>query len=246
MTLLYEIARCPVVDLCLRDRSATHPCREIVLSQSAAGLDEHQVPEPWSGHLEQAPILFLSSNPSISLAEAYPRWSWPDELIQDYFANRFGGGNTPWITQGTRSLQRDGTYSGAGAFWAAVRRRAMELVERDVVPGVDYALTEIVHCKSQGERGVAEAQAHCVPRYLQRVLYLSAAKVIVVLGARAKVAIQNMFNIPQHTNVFGPTPIGNHARLITFLPHPNAFVPKSFAKRLPLDDLQKLRSFLKD
>lgn len=150
MTLLHEIARCPVVDLCLRDRSAKHPCREIVLSQSSASLNEHQVPEPWSGHLEQAPILFLSSNPSISLAEAYPGWSWPDELIQDYFANRFGGGNTPWITQGTKSLQHDGTYSGAVAFWAAVRQRAMELLERDVVPGTDYALTEIVHCKSQG------------------------------------------------------------------------------------------------
>jgi len=245
MTLLHEIARCPVAELCLQNPSAKHPCREIVLFQSSSSLDEHQVPEPWSGHLEQAPILFLSSNPSISVAEEYPRWSWLDEAIEDYFSNRFGGGNKTWITQGKKSLQRDGTYSGSVAFWAAVQQRAIELVERDVVPGMDYALTEIVHCKSREERGVAEAQEHCVPRYLQRVLNLAGAKVVVVLGTRAKAAIQTMFSIPKDTNVFEPTRIGNHARLITFLPHPNAYTPKSFAKCLSPDDLQKLRSFLK-
>lgn len=245
MTLLHEIARCPVAQFCLQHPSEKHPCREIVLSQRSASLGEHQVPEPWSGHGEQAPILFLSSNPSISVAEEYPRWSWSDAAIEDYFANRFGGGSRTWITHGTKSLQRDSTYSGPVAFWAAIRQRAMELVERDVVPGIDYALTEIVHCKSKGERGVAAAQEHCVPRYLQRVLDLVGAKVVVVLGARAKAALQTMFNIPKNTNVFGPTQIGNHPRLITFLPHPNAFAPKSFAKCLSLDDLQKLRSFLK-
>ena len=51
-----------------------------------------QVPEPWSGNLEHAPILFLSSNPSISTAELYPRWEWPDEEIADFFGRRFGGG----------------------------------------------------------------------------------------------------------------------------------------------------------
>lgn len=245
MTLLHEIARCPVAQFCLQNPFEKHPCREIVLSQLSSSLDVHQVPEPWSGHLEQAPILFLSSNPSINVAEEYPRWSWSDEAIEDYFANRFGGGNKPWITQGTKSLQRDGTYSRSTPFWAAVRQRAIELVERDVVLGIDYALTEIVHCKSQGEWGVAEAQEHCVPRYLRRVLDLAGAKVIVVLGARAKEAMQKIFSIPKGTNVFGPTRIGNHNRLITFLPHPNAYTPKSFAKCSSPDDLLKLRSFLK-
>jgi hypothetical protein len=39
-----------------------------------------------------------------------------------------------------------------------VRQRAIELLQRDVRPGVDYALTEIVHCKSKSENGVAEAK----------------------------------------------------------------------------------------
>lgn len=245
MTLLHEIARCPVVELCLQNPSEKHPCHKIVLSQSSSSLGTHQVPEPWSGHIEQAPILFLSSNPSISVAEEYPRWLWSDEAVEDYFANRFGGGSKTWISQGTRSLQRDGTYRQSVAFWAAVRQRAIELVERDVVPGIDYALTEIVHCKSQGERGVAEAQEHCVPRYLQRVLELAGAKVVVVLGARAKEAMQKIFSIPKDTNVCGPMKIGKYVRLITFLPHPSAYTKKSFVKCLSPDELQKLRSLLK-
>ncbi|WP_196524075.1 hypothetical protein [Nostoc commune] len=35
-----------------------------------------------------------------------------------------------------------------------VRQRAIELLERDVIPGIDYAITEIVHCKSENEIGL--------------------------------------------------------------------------------------------
>lgn len=42
-------------------------------------------------------------------------------------------------------------------FWAAVRKQAFRLLGHLAVPGVDYAMTEVVHCKSAGERGVADA-----------------------------------------------------------------------------------------
>ena len=92
MTLLQEITHCPEAAHCFTHPTAAHPCQKIVQVQGAGSLAELQVPEPWSGDLEGAPVLFLSSNPSISTAEVYPRWEWADEEIADFFGGRFGDG----------------------------------------------------------------------------------------------------------------------------------------------------------
>lgn len=243
--LLYEIARCPHAQFCLKNPSFEHPCREIVLSQSSSALDDYQVPEPWSGHLEQAPILFLSSNPSIGYIEDYPRWSWSDDAINDYFNNRFGGGSRVWIKDGTKALQHDGKYSRSVRFWIEIRQRAIELLQRNVIPGIDYALTEIVHCKSYGETGVIQAKKQCVPSYLRRVLEKAAARVIVVLGKQAEHTIQTEFNIPDKVKLFETTKISGQEKLIAFLPHPNARMVRSFSKCLAHHELEKLREFLR-
>lgn len=243
-TLLNEIAHCPHVNFCIQNPSVEHPCREIVFSQSSSTLNEYQVPEPWSGRIEQAPILFLSSNPSISSVEDYPRWSWSDDAIDDFFNNRFGGGRKVWIVDGIKSLQKDGTYSSVN-FWSAVRQRAIELFQRNVTPGSDYAITEIVHCKSVNEIGVKKAQNQCVQSYLQKVLEMALARVVVVLGVRAREAMQYEFNIPKDVSLFGPIAIGDREKLITFLPHPNAFGIKTFAKCLNYEELESLRAFLR-
>lgn len=243
-TLLHEIVHCPHVESCLQNPSLDHPCREIVASQ-ARQLDAYQVPEPWSGRIEGAPILFLSSNPSISSIEDYPTWSRSEEHVDDYFNHRFSGRRKKWIINGTKPLQTDGTYADSVHFWSAVRQRAIELLERDVTPGMDYALTEIVHCKSLKEFGVKQAQAKCVESYLLRVLEQAGAKVIVVMGARARRVIQNQFNISENLSVSEPSRIGSFERLITFLPHPNARKYRSFSKCLESIELERVRSFLR-
>ncbi|MTJ10068.1 hypothetical protein [Anabaena sp. UHCC 0204] len=243
-TLLNEIVHCPHARFCLQNPDTEHPCREIVLSQGSINLDQYQVPEPWSGKIEQAPILFLSSNPSISFSEDYPICSWSDDDVDDYFNYRFGGGRKEWIVNGKKSLQKDGTYSSSVNFWAAIRQRAMELLRRDVHPGTDYALTEIVHCKSCEEIGVKQAQNKCVEAYLLRILELAGAKVVVVLGSPARKAIQSQFNISAEISVSEPIMIGSRERFFAFLPHPNAFAPKSFAKCFQEHELEKLRAFL--
>lgn len=246
LSLLHEIARCSNVESCIQNASVQHPCRSIVSFQRNSTLDEYQIPEPWSGHIDKAPILFLSSNPSIGSDEDYPRWSWSDIAIDDYFNNRFGSGQKAWIKHGTKTLLKDGSYSKVVRFWAAVRLRAIELLERQVEPGSDYAITEIVHCKSWKEIGVIEAEKECVSKYLKKVLEIAAAKVVVVLGTRAKEAIINEFNISRGIAVSDPTQIGNKERLITFLPHPNARTVRSFTKCLKDEELQTLRSFLRE
>jgi hypothetical protein len=102
MDLLLEIVRCPNVQACLADPEKKHPCRKIVQSQGEKAAEHFQVPEPWSGHLETAPILFLSSNPSISQDEEYPRFGWGDELIGTSSTTALAGA-------GNHGLQRDAT-----------------------------------------------------------------------------------------------------------------------------------------
>ncbi|NJN85691.1 MAG: hypothetical protein HC881_04445 [Leptolyngbyaceae cyanobacterium SL_7_1] len=242
---LYEIVHCSHAKVCREDSTITNPCREIVDYQTSIGLDAFQAPEPWSGNIEYAPILFLSSNPSISSNEIYPTWDWSSEEIYDYFNYRFGGGNKDWSINGTKPLLINNKYGRSVQFWAAVRQRAIELFQRDVFPGTDYALTEIVHCKSRNEIGVEQAQYQCVEAYLLKILELAGAKVIVVLGARAKQAVQDKFNISSEVTVSEPINIGGHEKLFTFLPHPNARGYRSFAKCLQNGELEMLRCFLR-
>jgi hypothetical protein len=48
-----------------RGADADQRCRDVILTQDVPSLEKFQVPEPWCGDLESAPILFVSSNPSI-------------------------------------------------------------------------------------------------------------------------------------------------------------------------------------
>jgi hypothetical protein len=221
-----------------------HPCREIIFSQSFSPLKEYQLPEPWSGDIENAPILFLSSNPSIGSAEDYPDWSWSEDAINDFFSNRFTGGCKQWSINGTKTLLKNGGYAGV-RFWMAVRQRAIELLKRNVEPGFDYAITEIVHCKSTDEIGVTAAQKQCVQTYLREILEMASARVVVVLGEKAKQAIQDEFSIPQSGSLVESMTIGGKERLITFIPHPNARKVRRFTKVLKPDELERLREFLR-
>lgn len=216
---------------------------EIVQSQKST-LSQHQLPEPWSGQLEQSPILFLSSNPSISETEDYPSWSWSDADISDFFNNRFGGGHKAWVDDGIKSLQRDGTYSGSVSFWRAVRQRAKELLLREPVPGIDYAITEIVHCKSREEIGVKQAREQCVQLYLKKVLDTAGARVVVVLGSQARSAIHTIFDVPETLSLL-KIQIGGRERLFTFIPHPNARKVRTFANCLKPEELESLQDFLR-
>jgi hypothetical protein len=275
-----EVVRCPIVGECLSQASPRHPCAGIVLDQwreidaearQAYWPEVHQLPEPWQGHLELAPILFVSSNPSVSgsvvvpppepppvtdsfagrTAEEHPsiprlgqgpKWVWDDEELVDRHESSFD----LYIKDGIASRRPDGSPMRYTAFWAAVRKRAQELMPgRRVRPGLDYALTEVVRCKSRQERGVPEALGTCSSRYLARTLELSAARVFVVLGRRAREAVRARIGLRAVGDLHGPVRVGDRERLFAFLPHPNAHEPRSFAKRFSTDELELLREHLR-
>lgn len=181
-----SIARCPNVGRCLGG-DTNHPCSTIVLSQHASSTADFQLPEPWRGQSDKARILFVGSNPSIS-DDRYALGLSSEQQIWESQHLAFGGGIRPYIIDGIRKTNPDGSPDERVRYWESIRARARELLP-NAVPGDDYAITEIVHCKSQGEVGVRRAARTCYELHMDSVFAVSPAEVIVVLGKVAREAL---------------------------------------------------------
>jgi hypothetical protein len=242
--LLLHIARCDEAQALVSSPLRPSPCFKVVSSQGAKCWADFQVPEPWSGHIQTAPILFLSSNPSISQVEDYPAGTAGNSLLWDFFDNRFDG---HWVQDGIRPRLQDGSYGKAVPYWSHMRNRAEELLGRVARPGVDYALAEIVHCKSSMASGVPEALTPCSVRYLSRLLACSGAKVVVLVGKKA----MNHWNAQSGNKAVpvregtGLQPVFGRERWVVYLPAPASFEKdKKFAARLSPGTLANLRELL--
>lgn len=124
------------------------------------------MPEPWSGNLRTAKILFVGSNPSIDLNEDFPKFEseeWPDDRVVNFFSGRL-----------------DKLENLNSKYWTWILKFAgciLEIINpirtldkkndeeknkiRDIASRI--ALTEIVHCKSKTEKEgkVSEAAKTC-------------------------------------------------------------------------------------
>ena len=219
--LLLSIAHCPIAKSILKNEKGfeNHPCRKIVESQKSS-FKKFRVPEPWSGHLCEAPILFIGSNPSISFpsekedpldVEVFPKFEWPDDKIVDFFMNRFNGSCKKWVVDGRKNLRENGSYrKRAVPFWSSVINRTATLLEKspkEVDPGKDYAITELVHCKSKHAKGFKEALETCTIRYLDKLFELSTAKVIVSPGKKVENFLREKYNLDkgkiEYVNISG-------------------------------------------
>lgn len=246
--LLNEICRCSQIDAALADPS--HPCHAVV-SAHPADITPRHTPEPWNGRLCSAPILMVSSNPSISGAEVFPDATWSDDQLVDFFDERFTEGldRPAWIAGSNRTLQRTPNADGTPAYseWVrflSARNRATDILGSPARPGADYCLTEVVHCKSTGERGVEAAGAHCADRWLDRIIALSPAPVIVTFGVRARTQLQRLAATDLSAVMNGPVTLGGHDRWIVAMPHPNARGKKTGL--LDRDEMDVLRGAIRD
>lgn len=258
--LALTVARCPEVPKARR--TSAHPCHRIVSTQPDLP-SQWQVPEPWAGNLTSARIVFLSSNPSIDRpedhpdpgqAEDYPRGDWDDASIAGFLTRRFdptsGGASAD-----ARFKCRNGEWSANKVrFWAAVQDRASELLNRPGDPNIDYVMTEVVHCKSQQEIGVAQAADHCAAMHLDRILKASPAPLTVVMGAKARDRVKEVWRLPEgfgrratvgrdeQVNLVVRN-LGGRTRAVIFLWHPTGMeTPRdlqgTYPRLLPL--LQRL------
>ena len=248
--LLLEIANCEIARHVLETGDRHCACSKIVAAQGAPGWNGFQVPEPWSGHLGEAPILFFSSNPSISTREAYPKGAGddPNVSLQSFFDSRFDG---YWIKDGKQTLQADlKNYGGVVPYWSRIKNRAEELLGRKPQPGIDYALSEIVHCKSEGEEGVPESLITCANRYMMKLLSCSGAVVLVLVGHKVlnhwnSLGMQGLPQVPMKGGT-ALQEIAGRKRVVIYLSHPCGPEPKLFARWLTESRILEIRHLIEE
>jgi hypothetical protein len=219
--LLLEIARCPNVRRCFDSPALAHPCSTVVAAQGLAPDDLH-VPEPWNGQLETAPILFVSWNPSWNPSERFATRVWTDEAILEFFRTRFD-----------HSDQNSQT-------WREMPRIAEHLLGRPARAGVDYAVTDVVRCKSWNGKGATAALAECTGRYLRRTLDASGARVVVGLGRDARRTLASHFGVDEALGAYGPITSGGRERMIVLLGAPGS----AQARRLTPEECLRVRAHL--
>lgn len=232
--LLFEIANCHNFFSLTTISNPEHSCDDIVNSQRDYGAPlkiNFQLPEPWNGDIINAPILIVSSNPSFSEDEIYPDLTWPKPIIADFFINRFKnrGPNLSWVYN-HRILKKSGGRGKSVRYWSSIQKRVEELIGRNSTPGIDYCITELVHCKSVKEIGVKKALPECTKLFFAGKNGISGACIIISIGKYAR-------------DFFKSNPEYNNMPII-YLPAPNAFGPKKLSDHYCHEEIARFREIL--
>lgn len=212
-------------DVCTAISDKNHPCHKVVDWQAnqhkpqiteVSGSKLHR-PEAWTGDLEKAKIIFLSSNPSFNSVEQFPNWNeieWSDETISRFGAERFisfpdrgfGALDSSDSSLRDRTIGLNRELSELVKHWSWARRYAAYVLNKDISKTSaisDYVMTELVHCKSFSEVGVMQALFHCSSKWFERMMEISPAKLIFVGGKPAAIAFVEMFKEQVPSN-WGP------------------------------------------
>lgn len=171
--LMIEIARCKGNGCCSKIRNAQ---------------SDHNVfhlPEPWNGHLSEADILFVGTNPNYNAKETYfpqdrnldnqDRNS--DDYIIDFFDKRF---------ERYKESKHDNNFYNSiltCANWILNNgddsKRSFELFDR-------IASTELVHCKSHNSEGVDDCIDYCYERWFKEIIGNFKGQYVVLIGQKAR------------------------------------------------------------
>jgi hypothetical protein len=183
-----------------------------------------------------------AEHPAFRHGLSAPKPTWRDGEIVDRFSNGFD----VWMVDGRGGVQDEtGAPGETTDFWVRTRGLAVDLFGGDVVPGWDYALTEVVHCGSRKEAGVDRAALTCGALYLERVIGLSPARVVVVLGDKARNTVRRVFAYADPGTVSNPIRIAGKKRQFVFLAHPSATrIKDEYPRALSEHDLAPLRTVL--
>lgn len=205
--LALDIAQCSALRQAVIDTK--HPCHQVVNHQTPVEDGFRHVPEAWAGDLAQARILFVSSNPSISTPEnpqvgedyplggfdslEHPHSYWPQDRLIDFQTNRLDQNrDAPYVNSRAQFLCRDGEYRGGDKasstrksqnYWKNAFDQSADLLGPNFDLSADFCMTEIVHCKSKSEAGARKAAPACADRFLHRILDLSSARLVVIVGS---------------------------------------------------------------
>ena len=246
--LLLAITRCPELGKARAD--SRHPCNRVVCAQDPG---DYHVPEPWQGHIETAPILFISLNPGYGENQVFPTPSWSDENTKDFFERRFDQ-SAGWTRRRPGNLidMRVKDANGYEFFpknavrhWRYINTCATKLLGREPVFGQDIAMTQVVHCKSKKWNGTSDTVCHCTDLWLQAIMELSAAKVIVTISDPTWNACAEAWGLQSGRLVQFDVPIVGSQRAVLRLPHPRSGRPSKIERLLDADDLEHLRQLVR-
>jgi len=246
--LFWQIVKCG--NVATARSNPNHPCHKIVSLQSNPSL--WQCPEPWVGSLESASIMFISSNPSIDVDEVYPivggpnGWSCND--VEVFFEDRFSAihksSGMRYVSNDYRPLKCVNgkyVYGHPVRYWKSIfKKYANSLIDSVESPNPDIVLTEVVHCKSQKEKGVSKAlkQCLCCTKRIVEEFASHNGTFICVVGQKAKQMFLEMYcgssTIIQsgfvcytlkgkgYSSDLYVYSINNCKIKVAFVPHPNA------------------------
>jgi hypothetical protein len=227
--LMRELINCKNIDKYYNGEIC--PCKEIIGIQGIEDKLDFQLPEAWNGDLENKEIVFISSNPSIDNEEEYPTGKWREEDVIDFFNNRFNG---KW-TKNNKTLKKDGTFALKQVnFWNRIENRLNDIYRISGINkinkiGKDFAIFEIVRCKSIGENGITpNIIGQCANLYLEKTLKAAKSlKILIVVGSVARNYFINKFNLENNFNTvpayfYGKIDIYGKEIYLIFIPHTNA------------------------
>lgn len=237
--LLEKISSCENIKKCLYG-DLQNPCYKIVTNQDK---ENFQLPEPWNGDLENAPVIILGSNPSINEEEMYPDLSWNIDEKFEFHSERFSG---KWTKDQKYVMLKDGSYDTKSVrFWSSVRNRVKEIYpKKEITLGYDLCMIEIVKCKSRKEYGVKECMSECSQKYMNDILNFSNAKVILCLGKVAEVFIKDFYKLGDK-KIVEDVEIAGKNRTVIFIPHPSSFVKaKKIENILNFEEIKRVQEKL--
>ena len=246
--LLLSITHCH--ELASATGDSSHPCAIVVRSPTG---QIYQVPEPWTGHIETAPILFIGSNPGIHESEYFPRSNWSDPDTIDFFTRRFDRDAGYTYQKPNGGAQYVKVYEGNNGpvvsrhwvrFWSMIKNHAKAIAQDQPEAGKDYAITEMVHCKSNNEAGVRNALSHCSRKWLPAIMEQSGAAIIVLLGDHPRDAAVGLWGLDASQRVQFDVPIAGRNRAVVILPHPNFRGKRKIEDYVGQQELEQLRSKL--
>jgi hypothetical protein len=195
--------------------------------------------------LAQARILFVSSNPNgldsrgVDSRGADESSATDDVSIvkESEFAFDAVSGS-PAVRPNARSHPRNS--------WDGAYGCSRQVLGDSVRPGYDYAQTEVVHCGSKGQAGVAPALPVCVALYLTQVLRAAAAALsIVVVGTPAQSAFQRFLGVDfGHQEMWGPEFLEGRRRVVVAVAHPAAKKVDEARKSLTAVQIDLIRAQL--
>lgn len=135
--------------------------------------------------------------------------AWPEERIASFHTQRFSQSlPRPFVNLRAQYLCKDDKYRGSDKaqpgkdsqrYWKSALRESEFILQRPLDMSSDICLTEVVHCKTKSETdrngqsvGLEEALPTCSKKYLDQILLLSSALLIVVVGSIARDTVLGM------------------------------------------------------